>query len=440
MRLLRERPLRILITNMWLLGRSGSETIVRDVALGLRRRGHSPIIYAPSAGAPADELKARGISVIDSLDQMDEAPDIVHGHHNIPTVEALVRFPTCPAIWFCHDAIAWHDKAPLFERIHRYVAVDDRCRDRLLEDGVAVERITVLHNAVDLERIPPRPEALPLRPQRAVAFTKTVSQIPVLEQACSRAGLSFRAFGRGPGIETAEPERELVKHDIVFATARSAIEALCAGAAVIVCDGRGLGGLVSTDNYERLRALNFGARSLTEDVTVDAVISAIEQYDRDDAVSVVHRLRADADLVTFLDQVEILYCEAIAARASYLESTETHQRTLLQFLHEWLPQAPDNRWPWQKERQALVELCENLDRACADLRRQCAASQSESEALRAKTAEFQNMAVQLQGQLESVRSSRFYRLAAAVHKLLGPSSARESSHKNLAQDLRKRLP
>ena len=38
---------------------------------------------------------------------------------------------------------------------------------------------------------------------------------------------------------TADPEHELVRYDLVFATARMALEAICAGCAVIVCDSRG---------------------------------------------------------------------------------------------------------------------------------------------------------------------------------------------------------
>src|SRR5207302_923611 len=148
---------------------------------------------------------------------------------------------------------------------------------------------------VDLSRIPPRTDTLTDSPRRALAFTKTMRQIPALRAACQRSGLTLSTLGRGTGEEVDDPERVLVQYDIVFATARSAIEALCAGAAVIVCDGRGLAELVTTENYDRLRALNFGLRSLTRELTADAISGEIDQYDKKDAEAVANRVRSDAD-------------------------------------------------------------------------------------------------------------------------------------------------
>src|SRR5262245_44214102 len=121
--------MRILLTNIWLLSRSGTEVVIRDFALALARRGHQPIVYAPQSGEPATELRARGISVVDSLEHIKEAPDIIHGQHNVPTVEALATFPQVPAVWICHDFDSWHDEPPHFPQIRRYIAVDFACRD-----------------------------------------------------------------------------------------------------------------------------------------------------------------------------------------------------------------------------------------------------------------------------------------------------------------------
>src|SRR5262245_54815484 len=92
----------VLITNIWLVNPAGSETVTRDLALGLLRRGHRPIVYSPALGTAADELTTRGVSTIDDLSDLGEAPDIIHAHHSIPCGEALIRFPHVPAIYVCH--------------------------------------------------------------------------------------------------------------------------------------------------------------------------------------------------------------------------------------------------------------------------------------------------------------------------------------------------
>ena len=94
--------LRILITNNALAGRAGTELYVRDVALSLLARGHRPVAYSATLGEVAQELRAATIPVIDDLNSMSVAPDIIHGQHHLETMTALLRFPGVPAVYFCH--------------------------------------------------------------------------------------------------------------------------------------------------------------------------------------------------------------------------------------------------------------------------------------------------------------------------------------------------
>jgi hypothetical protein len=43
--------LRILIVNVTLASRTGTETALRDLALGLKTTGHKPMMYSPELGA-----------------------------------------------------------------------------------------------------------------------------------------------------------------------------------------------------------------------------------------------------------------------------------------------------------------------------------------------------------------------------------------------------
>jgi glycosyltransferase involved in cell wall biosynthesis len=323
---------------MTLSNRSGTEMYVRDLAIGLLHRGHVPIVYTPDRGSVADEIRAATVPVVDDLHDVAVPPDVIHGHHTVEAVTALLRFPKVPAIFVCHDRLAWHDTPPRFGRIRRYVAVDDNCRDRLvLEDGLAPEQVRVHLNWVDLDRFRPRPP-LPERPRRALAFGspgRAASHLLAVRAACEAAGLSLDVAGLQNERLCARPEDILGEYDLVFARARCALEAMAVGAAVILCDGPGVGPLVTAGEFERLRRLNFGRRTLVRAVRPQILGAEIARYDASDAAEVSRRVRASAGLREALEAWVSLYREVIA---------EGGQRT-------------DS---WDEERQATADLLSGL--------------------------------------------------------------------------------
>ncbi|MDO8381332.1 glycosyltransferase [Phenylobacterium sp.] len=362
--------MKILITNVWLDGRGGTESVVRDLALGFQRRGHRPIVYSPHLGDAAREIHQRGVSVISDLGQLAEAPDVIHGHHYVQTAEAILHFPQVPVVTLSHAWPFWQERPVKFPQVHRYLAVDEAVRDRLVQiDQIAPERVEILHNAVDLRRIPARLAALGQRPLTALAFTKNKAQLPILQAACRKMGVKLDVLGHGADRLVATPEAELVRYDLVFATARMALEALCAGAAVVVCDARGLAGLVTSNNVERLRDLNFGLRSLVNPVTVEAIAAEITLYDAAEAGRVSERVREFADLEPMLDRLETLYGEAIAAASAQPAAEAARRQAMLAFLSETLPRGRASpHWPWMTERQALLAQIQRLDQQLAHAR------------------------------------------------------------------------
>src|SRR5262249_43021924 len=145
--------LRILITNAYLDVYAGTQVTVRDLAFELRRQGHEPLIYSPKLGAVAEEIRNSGILVTDQLSTLATASDIIHGQH-YPAIEALLLYPSTPAIYLCHSSFGGYTEALFFfPRVLRYVAVDEPCRNRIESvSGIPHERITVMWNAVDLQR------------------------------------------------------------------------------------------------------------------------------------------------------------------------------------------------------------------------------------------------------------------------------------------------
>lgn len=312
--------LRVLITNTTLASRTGTETYVRDLALGLLRRGHAPVVYSPETGEIARELRRATVPVVGDLAGVAEAPEVIHGNQSAELMTALLHFPGVPAVFFCHSWIGgWSNEPPRFPRLLRYVAVDDTCRDRLaLEHGVGPERLRVLLNAVDLERFRPRPP-LPARPARALVFSNTANDsthLGAVREACRRAGLTLDVVGAEANNPTSQPEALLGRYDLVFAKARCALEAMAVGAAVVLCDMYGSGPLVTTGELERLRRLNFGMRALDRPLNADVLAGEVARYDAADAAEVSRRIRETAGVDSLVEEIIELYREVVAEHAA----------------------------------------------------------------------------------------------------------------------------
>ena len=160
----------VLLTNLQLATETGTEVVVRDLALGLQRRGHRVAVYTPTAGVPAARLVASGVPVVTTPDEIPFVPDVVHAHHHTPTIDVIDRFSDVPVVWVCHDRLQYEDIPPLHPSVRRYVAVDLNCHERLVaEMGIAPDRVDLVHNAVDVERFLLRSE-LPRRPATALVL------------------------------------------------------------------------------------------------------------------------------------------------------------------------------------------------------------------------------------------------------------------------------
>jgi hypothetical protein len=312
------RGLRILITNHFLRGRTGSELYVCELATNLLRRGHRPIVYSPQLGHTARELRATTVPVVDDLDAIGSAPDLIHGQHHVETMSALLRFPNTPAVFFCHGWLPWEETPPKHPRILRYVAVDDTCLDRLVsENGISEERVSVILNSVDLEQFLPR-TPLPAQPARALVFSngaKETTHLGAVREACRRRGLTVDVIGSDAGNVATRPQDILGQYDIVFAKARCALEAMAVGSAVVLCDIKGVGPMVTASELDRLRGLNFGIRTLREKIDADVLEKEIARYDPADAATVSQRIRNSAGREAAIDQIFALYEEVLSAFA-----------------------------------------------------------------------------------------------------------------------------
>ena len=331
--------MRILITNYTLSTRTGTETYVRDLAVGLLAKGHSPIVYSPQSGPIADELRALTVPVVDDLAKISVPVDLIHGHHRHETMTALLHFPGVPAVFFVHDWHSWHDLPPMFPRILRYVAIDGTRRDRLLlENGIAETQVTVIPNGVDVNRFQPRAQ-LPERPQRGLVFSNYVrhaAELKQLKDTCARVGMSLDVVGAGMNRSVAEPERILHEYDLVFAMGRSALEAMAVGTGVVVWGLEGLGGFVHPGNFTQLQDSNFGRRALRP-VNAADIESEIRRFDREDARAVQTLVRTTLAQKNLVEKHLDLYCDVIDESATRTWQPVTELRMAANYLKSCQP-------------------------------------------------------------------------------------------------------
>lgn len=361
-----ERPLRILMTTNSFAGRAGSEVYVRDLALALMKRGHFPVVYSPVLGEVAENLRTNTIPVIDDLDQMQTPPDIIHGQHHHETMTAVLRYPLTPAVYICHGWAPWEELPPVFPSIMRYVAVDDLCRERLLTTkSIAPERISTIYNFVDLERFS-RMRKLQATPRTALIYSNYAHPTSIaIREACNRIGIGqVDIVGQNAGTQVSNPEDILSGYDIVFAKARSAIEAMASGCAVIVTDYAGLAGMVTLDRLERWRCLNFGVRTMQANrITADSVERELARYDAVDAARVSDWIRTHSGLDKAVDRWLEVYHSAMDDWVPEATCHSSQDRLLAasRYLRMLAPRvkslysAEHSRDDFERERNALAD-------------------------------------------------------------------------------------
>ena len=332
--------MRILITNHGLAARAGTELYVRDLALGLAKRGHDVVCFAPVLGQIADEIAASGITTVDDLNGIIEPPDIIHAHHHTSAVLAYTAYPDVPALQFCHGVLPWQE-APLakFANIRRYVAVDHACRDFLIEGhAIAPDTISVVLNGVDLARFTESrsPAGNETRRSRALLLSNIAdpASISPFQRACHRAGMTLDIAGSRFNKVMDCPEAELANYGIVFAKARAALEAMASGCAVFLADYGKAGGLVTQDRFDDLRPYNFGLRTLTEPPQTDTIEAELSAIDWHDAAQVTRRVRSEASFDALLDELLALYQGALTAPSLH---DVPHETAMSDYLHTILP-------------------------------------------------------------------------------------------------------
>lgn len=356
--------MRILVTNNTLAERAGTQLYVKDLAIALRKQGHEVAIYSNVLGGAADDARDAGIMVINDLGDCPWTPDIIHGHHHMETMTALVHFPGVPAICVAHGWQPWQEIPLKHPRVLRYIAVDRPTLETAIEKyDVPAERISVVPNFVDLGRFAQRP-ALPALPRHALVFSNRASEgtyVPAVREACARKGISLSVAGAASGRVLRSPESVLGQYDLVFAKGRAALEALAVGNALVVCDAFGAGPMVTTENVVQLRTLEGDYMRFYTPLSTDALVRQIERYDPADAAEVTRWIRSVAGVDQAVPHIVAAYRAAIEELARQGADPEADSRAVAAYLR-WLSMQVKEKLAERRYPAAVVRLGQRLNR------------------------------------------------------------------------------
>ncbi|MCF6170154.1 MAG: glycosyltransferase [Bacteroidales bacterium] len=306
--------MKVLITNIWLHSYGGTEVYVRDLACALHKHGFHVEVYSPVLGPIAKEIRDEGVHVVDAVEELKEQPDIIHAQHFIPAMEVISVFPDVPVVYFLHDRTHLVDTPPKYSRILKYVAVDYNCLDRLIIDNqIEKEDTEVLFNWVDTSRFKLR-NHFSDKPLKALVFSNYATKdnyFQLVREACAEKGIELDGIGIGLKNAIHKPENLLINYDIVFAKAKAAMEALATGAAVVLCDTHGLGGMVTVENIGHFRKYNFGMKTLSRPIDKASVIREIEKYDPVENKRAALEIRKKVAFELSFGQITALYQEVV---------------------------------------------------------------------------------------------------------------------------------
>jgi hypothetical protein len=142
--------------------------------------------------------------------------------------------------------------------------------------------------------------------------------------------------GRHLGLDVDNPEAVLPDYDIVFASGRSALEALACGCAVVVLDETGCGEMVSAANVDDLRRDNFAVPPGAP-ASADHIRKQAERYSLLSWEALTESSRSVADYTRYLAHIEEIYSKAIALHALSRRDYPAENRAAAEYLFKLAP-------------------------------------------------------------------------------------------------------
>ena len=252
--------LRVCLTNHALDNYAGSELWTSDVAKFMVGQGIPVLAYSSVLGNVSDAMIAAGVRATSSIeDVIDFAPTILHVNHFRAAEELIGRLNGSAAVINMIHGLLPRPGMPGYAGVDCYAcaSIASKAKTHRLT-GVPWDAIELHPNFFDEERF--RAVRNPGHSGKALLFSSKTP--PDHRERLRRilAPLGFFLDHIGYGAQsTSEPEKLLPRYEVVFATGRSAIEAVASGCRVILWDCGIVGPIVVSANFWACVLSNFSS-------------------------------------------------------------------------------------------------------------------------------------------------------------------------------------
>jgi hypothetical protein len=256
----------------------GAETYLLTVAEQLQRFSHRVTLFGSDGGEMARFLERRGLRVVIGESGLPDTCDALIVQDAVTALTLAERYPSAPQVFVAHapNLEMWFPPS-LPGVVSAVIVLNDRVRSRV-EAMAGDHDVVRLRQPIDIQRFGSR-DPLPGRPRRLVMLGNYLfgARRAAVVDVCEAAGIQVVQVGRH-GQATFEPEREIVRGDIVVGHGRSLLEGMACARASYVLDDRGGDGWITPDRYAVLEADGFTGSAFDEVVDSERLARDLRAY------------------------------------------------------------------------------------------------------------------------------------------------------------------
>ena len=258
----------------------GSETYLLTLADHMTRLGADVTILATSQGMSADWARSRGLTVVGTIDELPEDPEVTLAFGAELATELAGNAPSALRLFVAHNLLESQFPAPLEGIVHATIAPNDRL-ERIARGHIGCGEVIRMRQPIDTQRFSSRgePSDVPERVLLIGNYHSTIirSRAAQIKEAWAPAELEWISLG------DPEPTMEVVstigEADIVVGIGRCILEAMACGRPAYVHDHAGSDGWVTEENYEALESDGFSGAALRAAPDVATLRADLDLYD-----------------------------------------------------------------------------------------------------------------------------------------------------------------
>ncbi len=407
--------MRLVVATVGLQSRGGVHSYLEALLPELTALDHETYVLAPTFGLP-EVIRERGAIPCSSAAEVPGPVDGIIALVDHPALEARAAFPSAPMVFVSHGWFYAQDVPPMEAAPCAVVAMSDRVEARLSQSEVVRSGVPLVRLTQPAEfRSPPLANTLPELPRSAVvvAHRFETRREPLLAGFAER-GIDVRVLGGENQDDQALDA--VLSADIVVGIGRVVVEGMAAARACLVLGEFGGGRWLSAETY---RALEAGAFFCCGDCVPQSEIAELLDGYNPDLGRVGGELArthhsASLHAAAILEHLTAARPPAGMAAPDELrsEATARYRR------YESRITTRNSSWWAADERHALLEKVEMLERDVSRMIDTNDGMIDTNDGLRVEVDGLRSEVVRVQGQLESVYRSAYWRMTAPLRSLV----------------------